>query len=154
MIHSSSHHWLTAGSSFTCACSPNFIQILLITIGLYQSWHFHCCSNIINDDSGVPVSHGSVAMSQHERYHHPATEAAKLNSGFINFIIYACVFPAVTVKRFIIIKHLSNVISFPITHLLWTSSLTLFLLSVLFLSTHITVIILGLNRQPKDTLNM
>lgn len=43
--------------------------------------------------SNVPVSHGSVTMSQYVQYYDPETGAAKWNSVIIHFIIYTCDFP-------------------------------------------------------------
>ncbi len=37
-----------------------------------------------------------MTASQHEQYKDPETEAAKWNSAIIHFVIYTCVFPAVT----------------------------------------------------------
>ncbi len=47
--------------------------------------------------SSVPVSRGSVTVSQHGQYQNPETEAAKWNSAIID--IYTCDFPAVTCQN-------------------------------------------------------
>ncbi len=50
-------------------------------------------------NSSVPVRHDSVTVNQHEQHQDSETEAAKWNSANINFIIYACAFPAVTCQN-------------------------------------------------------
>ncbi len=47
----------------------------------------------------VPVSHDSVAVSQHVQYQDPETEAAKLNSAIIKCLFYTYTFHAVTCQN-------------------------------------------------------